>query len=52
MSDLTDKDLLAAEFVLGTLDDSERQQVHRQRQQDGELEQLIQAWEARLGAPR
>lgn len=48
MSDLTDKDLLAAEFVLGTLDDSERQQVHRQRQQDGELEQLIQAWEARL----
>ncbi|WP_348814622.1 anti-sigma factor [Halomonas sp. H10-59] len=48
MSDRDDKDMLAAEFVLGTLDRDERDRVHRQRQHDSELEQRIGEWESRL----
>lgn len=40
--------MLAAEFVLGTLDARERESVARRRQHDPELDSLIRAWEERL----
>lgn len=48
MSERDDKDMLAAEFVLGSLDRDERDRVRRQRRRDSELEQRIGEWEARL----
>ena len=49
MTDSDDIDVLAAEFVLGTLDPAERIAVAARRQREPGLEQSIQAWEARLG---
>lgn len=48
MSDLTDIDALAAEYVLGTLEPGERVQVAARRQREPQLEAAIAAWEARL----
>ncbi len=48
MSDLDDKDGLAAEYVLGTLDAAERAQVAAQRLHDPDLDRAILAWERRL----
>jgi anti-sigma-K factor RskA len=48
MSDLDDKDGLAAEYVLGTLDAAERSRVAAQRLRDSELDHAILAWERRL----
>jgi anti-sigma-K factor RskA len=41
-------DLLAAEFVLGTLDPAERAMVAARRQREAGLERAIAAWEQRL----
>ncbi len=40
--------MLAAEFVLGTLDARERESVARRRQHEPELDSLVRAWEQRL----
>ncbi|WP_136066562.1 anti-sigma factor [Modicisalibacter radicis] len=48
MTDADALDMLAAEFVLGTLDARERASVARRRLNEPELEACIQAWEARL----
>ncbi|TCK08234.1 anti-sigma factor [Marinobacterium mangrovicola] len=48
MSDHDDLDMLAAEFVLGTLEPEARADVKRRREREPELDQLIQAWENRL----
>jgi anti-sigma-K factor RskA len=48
MSDREDIDGLAAEYVLGTLDASERAAVAARRQREGELDAAIGAWERRL----
>jgi anti-sigma-K factor RskA len=48
MTDTDNIDDLAAEFVLGTLDASERANVAFRRQRDPELAAAIEAWEARL----
>lgn len=48
MTDRDDLDMLAAEFVLGTLDARERSAVVARRQQDPELDALIAGWEQRL----
>ncbi|MCW4149306.1 anti-sigma factor [Halomonas sp. 18H] len=48
MTDCDDLDMLAAEYVLGTLDAEERTRVAQRRQADATLNDLIQAWEARL----
>lgn len=48
MSELTDIDALAAEYVLGTLDAAERTAVSARRQREVELDQAIAAWELRL----
>ncbi|MGR4069327.1 anti-sigma factor [Billgrantia sp. C5P2] len=48
MTDRNDLDMLAAEFVLGTLEADEREWVARRRQQDPDLDAMIVAWEARL----
>lgn len=48
MTQHDDLDMLAAEYALGTLDADTRADVARRRQQEPELEALIQAWEARL----
>lgn len=50
MSDRDDIDMLAAEYVLGTLDAHERDTVARRRQQEPELDALIFAWQERLAA--
>lgn len=42
------KELLAAEYVLGTLEQAERERVERDRLSDAELEAMIRAWEDRL----
>lgn len=42
------EDLLAAEYVLGTLDDETRRQVDFRRLHDAGLEDAIRAWEERL----
>jgi len=42
-------DALAAEFVLGTLDATERAQIEDRRLVEPQLEALIRGWEARLG---
>lgn len=48
MTDHDDLDMLAAEFVLGTLPPEERVSVNARREGDRELESLILAWEERL----
>lgn len=48
MTDTSNIDELAAEYVLGTLDANERANVAFRRQRDPELSAAIQAWEARL----
>jgi len=42
-------DMLAAEYVLGTLDPAERSDVAARRDHEPELAAAIEAWEARLG---
>ena len=49
MTDRDDLDMLAAEFVLGTLDARERASVATRRHSEPDLEALIVAWEQRLG---
>lgn len=49
MTDRDDLDMLAAEFVLGTLDARERASVAMRRHSEPDLEALIVAWEQRLG---
>jgi anti-sigma-K factor RskA len=44
-----DIDGLAAEYVLGSLDPTERRQVDARRKADAALEAAIAAWERRLG---
>ena len=48
MNDREDIDGLAAEYVLGTLDASERTAVTARRQREHELDAAIGAWERRL----
>jgi anti-sigma-K factor RskA len=48
MNDREDIDGLAAEYVLGTLDASERAAVAARRQREGDLDAAIGAWERRL----
>jgi anti-sigma-K factor RskA len=48
MTDREDIDLLAAEYVLGTLDPPERTAVAARRQREPALEAAIGAWEQRL----
>lgn len=49
MIDGQDIDMLAAEYVLGTLDRDERSEVASRRASDPALAAAIEAWEARLG---
>jgi anti-sigma-K factor RskA len=49
MTDREDMDASAAEFVLGTLDQSERTAVAARRQREPLLDAAIQQWELRLG---
>ncbi len=46
--DRDDIDMLAAEYVLGTLDGAERVDVARRRLTDPQLDRAITAWESRL----
>ena len=48
MPDLDDLDALAGEYVLGTLDATERTAVSARRQREGALDAAIEAWEVRL----
>lgn len=48
MTDRDDLDMLAAEFVLGTLDAHERASVTQRLQHEPELNALIEEWEVRL----
>ncbi|MFG6176002.1 anti-sigma factor domain-containing protein [Halomonas sp. THAF12] len=48
MNDRDDIDMLAAEYVLGTLEADERAAVARRRAHEPELDARILAWEARL----
>lgn len=48
MSDREDLDMLAAEFVLGTLESQERAAVQQRRLEEPELDELILGWEQRL----
>ncbi|MCH9809469.1 MAG: anti-sigma factor [Alphaproteobacteria bacterium] len=50
MSGGEEKDMLAAEYVVGTLDSAEREAVDARRAQDAELNAAIEAWESRLSA--
>jgi len=43
-----DRDILAGEYVLGTLDAAERDVVERQRRSDPDLQRAIADWERRL----
>jgi anti-sigma-K factor RskA len=49
MTDASDLDGLAAEYVLGSLDPDERAEVAARRKMDPALDHTIKAWEARLG---
>jgi anti-sigma-K factor RskA len=49
MTEEEDIDGLAAEYVLGSLDASERRQVHARHKTDASLAAAIEAWERRLG---
>lgn len=48
MSSSDDLDLLAAEYVLGTLDGAERSDVEARRTSEPALESAVRAWHARL----
>lgn len=48
MTDRDDTDMLAAEYVLGTLDEAERAEVAARRQREAELHAAIAGWEERL----
>ena len=48
MTDRDDMDMLAAEYVLGTLDTAERTAVAARRRREPALESAIVVWEARL----
>lgn len=48
MTDRDDIDMLAAEYVLGTLDPQQRQSVEARRMHEPELDRAITDWEARL----
>jgi anti-sigma-K factor RskA len=48
MSDATDRDLLAAEYVLGCLEGDEAQEAARLLASDAAFAQAVRAWEARL----
>lgn len=48
MAEPDDLDMLAAEFVLGSLPDADRHAVAARRQREPALEAAISAWEARL----
>ncbi|BDW89711.1 anti-sigma factor [Thalassospira tepidiphila] len=48
MTDRDDIDMLAAEYVLGTLEPAQRQSVETRRSQEPELDRAISDWEARL----
>jgi len=48
MPELDDLDALAGEYVLGTLDATERTTVAARRQREGALDAAIEAWEVRL----
>ncbi len=50
MSDNDDTDVLAAEFVLGTLDHEERTQVEARVAADKAFADKVRGWERRLGA--
>lgn len=50
MSGGDEKDMLAAEYVVGTLTSEEREAVAARREHDAELDAAIIAWEARLSA--
>jgi len=49
MTDGDDIEMLAAEYVLGTLDATERADVARRRVREPQLDAAISAWERRLG---
>jgi anti-sigma-K factor RskA len=48
MTATPDDDFAAAEYVLGTLDPSERATLAARRMRESDLDQAIRAWEARL----
>jgi len=48
MTDRDDIDMLAAEYVLGTLEPAQRQSVETRRSHEPELDRAISDWEARL----
>lgn len=50
MTDRDEIDVVAGEFVLGTLDAGERASVAARRQREEALDAAIKAWEQRLGA--
>ncbi len=45
-----DNDILAAEYVLGTLEGDARDRFHRALEQDPALQSLVASWQERLGA--
>jgi anti-sigma-K factor RskA len=49
MTERDEIDVVAGEFVLGTLDAGERAVVAARRQREGALDDAIEAWEHRLG---
>lgn len=48
MADRDDIDMLAAEYVLGTLDEGERAAVTARRERDSDLDDAIFEWESKL----
>lgn len=48
MTERDEKDLLASEYVLGTLDEGERAEVAARRQRESDLDRSIGEWEERL----
>jgi anti-sigma-K factor RskA len=48
MSDAPDRDMLAAEYVLGTLEGDEAQEAARLLRVDPAFAAAVRAWEARL----
>lgn len=50
MSGSEEKDMLAAEYALGTLSSAEREAIDARRSHDEELNSAIEAWESRLSA--
>lgn len=48
MSEFSDDDALAAEYVIGTLDPTERKSVDARRRNDAAFDQVIEEWSSRL----